>query len=142
MKNVLEWVGYDLSKVSQIYKDLNPTKKLDGVENSQEFLSKFVGIFMSIDEPSSYVTRETHYALSNAGFYFLEEQGFESINPQQYIRVRDKILEALVDLEISTLNQPPSQAWWSSRMGSLNFIFGKTQEEISERVRELVYGSS
>ena len=139
MGGELDWVGYDLYEVSRIYDRLNYKQKLKDIRNPQEFLSKFIGLFRDVTEPSEYVTRETHYALSNAGFNFSPENGFEGVTNLQYLQVRNRVLEGLVIQEINAVKKDPrAQAWWESVMGGLSRIFGEAYWERAEKVREIV----
>ena len=138
MEKYPDWTDYDLSKISQIYGDLSDDKKLKNFPNAKQFLEKVIEMKSGRTEPlSSYVSRETHYALSDADFNFSEGNGFERITHEGYLRVRDKILEGHVYADMQAI-RVGGKPYWASIMTGFKWMFGRTQEERTQKVLELV----
>jgi hypothetical protein len=139
--NHLALLDHDLQRVREVYDKLGPKEKLEDVPNSREFMPMFFEVFEgNFLYLLDYVDRETHYALSNAGYVFSGSH-FENIDSKQYLRVRAQILEALVHQEIKAIRLG-GKFWWESMMNSLGWIFGETLEERNKAVRGFVASES
>lgn len=133
-----DWTSWDFENICTIYDSLQTSQKINCLE-SNHFIKIIDSSGLFADEFESLIRRETHYALSNAGYLFSNSNiAFEGITHEQYERVRKVVLEAFVNRAVEVIIGTEGDFHKLAFTWYLSKHIAITPEKRNERIRNAV----